>query len=456
MTDREFAIDVVRRLREAGFEALWAGGCVRDEVMGHEPHDYDVATDAPPEQVRKLFHRTIEVGASFGVVEIIGPKVDGEHLKVQVATFRVDEEYEDERRPKAVRFASAQEDALRRDFTINGMFFNPLENRLIDYVGGQEDLKAKVLRAIGDPHERFKEDKLRLLRAVRFAARFELTLDPKTTDAIRAMAYRITIVSAERIAQELRKLLTDRHRVRGMRLMDEVGLIAPILPELMPMHGLPQGLPGAETGDLWEHTMLVLSYLPEEVSFPLAMATVLHDVGKPKTFRRAEERYTFHGHEHVGRDMTRLIGERLRLSNAERERIEWLVEKHQYLSDAPVMRPSRLKPIFAHPGIHELLTLHRADALASGRQPVHVDFAEAKLREWTASGEINPAPLLNGDDLRPFGLPPGPAYKRILDAIREAQLDGTISTHEQALRLARQLADEERNRAGSPESKPQD
>ena len=456
MTEREFAIDVVRRLREAGHEALWAGGCVRDEVMGHEPHDYDVATDARPEQVQKLFRRTIEVGASFGVIEVIGPRVNDEHLKVQVATFRVDDEYEDERRPKAVRFASAKEDALRRDFTINGMFLDPLENRLIDYVGGQEDLKAKLLRAIGDPHERFKEDKLRLLRAVRFAARFELELDPATKDAIRTMASRITIVSAERIAQELRKLLTDRHRVRGVRLMDEVGLVAPILPELVPMRGVPQGFPGAETGDLWEHTLLVLGQLAEEVSFPLALATLVHDVGKPKAFRRAEGRYTFHGHEHIGRDMTRLIGERLKLSNAERERVEWLVERHQYLSDAPIMRPSRLKPILTHPGIYELLVLHRADAIASGREPTHVDFAEARLREWTASGELNPAPILGGDDLKKMRLPPGPAFKRILDAVREGQLDGTIATHEQALRFATELAEDERREAGEPESKPPD
>jgi poly(A) polymerase len=440
MTEREFAIDVVRRLREAGFEALWAGGCVRDEVMGHEPHDYDVATDARPEQVRTLYRRTIEVGASFGVVEVIGPREDGEHLKVQVATFRVDDEYEDERRPKSVRFASAQEDALRRDFTINGMFFDPLTNRLIDYVGGREDLKAKVLRAIGDPRERFKEDKLRLVRAVRFAARFELTLDAATADAIREMAERITIVSAERIAQELRKLLTDRHRVRGVQVMDDVGLIKPILPELVAMHRVPQGFPGAETGDLWEHTLLVLKHLPEEVSFPLAFATLLHDVGKPKTFRHASDRYTFHGHEHVGREMAKRIGERLKLSNIERERVEWLVERHQYLADAPIMRASRLKPILAHPGIHELLVLHRADALASGREPVHVDFAEDRLREWTASGELDPAPLLTGDDLKTMGLSPGPVFKRILDAVREGQLDGTLTSPEQAIRLAKEMA----------------
>jgi poly(A) polymerase len=441
MTERQFATDVVRRLREAGFEALWAGGCVRDELLGRTPDDYDVATDARPDQVQRLFRRTIEVGASFGVVEVLGPRHQEKQIKAQVATYRSDGNYTDERRPDSVTFSTAREDALRRDFTINGMFFDPLEQRLIDYVGGQKDLDARVLRAIGEPRERFGEDKLRLLRAVRFAARFELALDESTQLAIEEMAPRITVVSAERIAEELRKLLTNRHRVRGLWLMNLTHLVPAILPELVAMHGLPQGLPGAETGDLWGHTLDVLAQLPDRVSFPLALATVLHDVGKPKTFGRNGGRYTFHGHEHVGRDMARVIAERLRLSNAERDRITWLVEKHQYLADAPVMRPSRLKLVLAHPGIHELLMLHRADALASGREPTHVEFAEAKRREWAASGELDPPPLLTGDDLKEMGLPPGPLFKRILDAVREGQLDGTLTTRDGAVELARRLTD---------------
>jgi poly(A) polymerase len=437
MTEREFSIDVVRRLREAGFAALWAGGCVRDQLMGREPNDFDVATDARPEQVQKLFRRTVAVGASFGVVEVIGPRIDGDHLKVQVATFRTDNSYSDGRRPDSVTFCSDREDALRRDFTVNGMFFDPLESKLIDYVGGQADLQAKVLRAIGEPRERFTEDKLRMLRAVRFAARFEFTLDPPTAMAIRDMAGDIVVVSAERIAEELRKLLVDRHRARGIRLLDEVHLVKPILPELLPMHGVPQGMPGAETGDLWQHTLAVIEHLSEQVSFPLAFATLLHDAGKPRAFKREHDRYTFHGHEHIGRDMAERIGERLRLSNVERERIEWLVEKHQYLSDAPIMRPSRLKPVLAHEGIEELLILHRADALASGKALTHVDFAAAKLREWTASGELNPPPLVTGDDLKAIGMKPGPTFKKLLDAVREGQLDGTISTREQAVELVR-------------------
>jgi poly(A) polymerase len=442
MTEREFATDVVRRLADAGFEALWAGGCVRDQLLGREPHDYDVATDARPEQVRRLFRRTIAVGASFGVIEVLGPREpSGEYLKVQVATFRSDGAYTDGRRPDAVVFCSAREDALRRDFTINGMFFDPLAGKLIDYVGGQDDLKAGVLRAIGDPHDRFREDKLRLLRAVRFAARFRLELDPATADAVRAMAAEITVVSAERIAEELRKLLVDANRVRGIRLIDEVGLVQPLLPELVPMQGLPQGPPAAPTGDLWEHVLNVLGRLGDGPSFPLAFAALLHDIGKPRVVGRTPERYTFHGHEHVGKRMAHDICTRLRLSNAERERVEWLVERHQYLSDAPRMRPSRLKPILIHPGIRELLTLHRADAEASGHGLEHVEFCERLLRECPPE-ELNPPPIITGDDLKTRGLEPGPEFKRLLDAVREAQLEGTIRTPDEAMALVDRLRSE--------------
>jgi poly(A) polymerase len=338
-------------------------------------------------------------------------------------------------------YSSPEEDARRRDFTINGMFFDPLDEKLIDYVGGAEDLRNKVLRAIGEPRERFTEDKLRLLRAVRFATRFGLTLDAATADAVRAMAGQIGVVSAERIADELRKLLTDPHRADGMRLLDEVGLLAPVLPELVPMKGLPQGPPAAPTGDLWGHTLRVLELLGPEASFPLALAALLHDVGKPRVVGRTPERYTFHGHEHVGRRMAGDIGQRLKLSNAERERVEWLVEMHIYLCDAPRMKLSKLKPVLAHPGIGELLALHRADALACGRGLEHVEFCEQKLREWSRD-ELEPPPLITGDDLRALGLTPGPLYKKLLDAVREAQLEATVTTQEQALAWVQRLLKE--------------
>src|SRR5262245_30736477 len=296
MTDREFAIDVVRRLRQSGYEALWAGGCVRDELLGLTPADYDVATSARPEEVERTFARTVAVGASFGVVEVIGPRrPDQSFPKVQVATFRSDGAYIDGRRPESVVFSTAVEDAQRRDFTINGMFFDPLESKVIDYVGGQADLKAGVLRAIGDPRARFREDKLRLMRAVRMAARFDFPIESATAAAIREMAPELNVVSAERIADELRKMLVHRNRAWAMRQMDELGLLRQVLPEVEnDMKGrLPQGLPEAPTGDLWQHILRVLELLegpqwpqPSPVSFPLAFAAILHDVGKKRSAAR--------------------------------------------------------------------------------------------------------------------------------------------------------------------------
>jgi poly(A) polymerase len=438
MTEREFAISVVRRLQEAGYQALWAGGCVRDELMGLTPKDYDVATDAKPEEVRRMFRRTVAVGASFGVVEVLGPRDNPEPLTVEVATFRADVCYSDGRHPDQVVFASAREDALRRDFTINGMFFDPLKGELIDYVQGQADLAALVLRAIGDPEVRLAEDKLRLLRAVRIAARFELEIDPPTKAAIIKMANQITVVSAERIANELRQIVVHPLRVRGLNLLLELGLAPAILPEIVPMCGLPQGLPHAPSGDLWEHVMRVLDHLGPEPSFPLAMAALYHDVGKPLTAARTAERYTFYFHEHVGARRADEMALRLKLSNAERERIVWLVEKHQILSDARTMRTSKLKTLLAHPGIHELLALHRADAIGSGRSADHVDYCESLLREWSAE-ELDPPPLVTGHDLLRHGVPQGPLFKHLLDAVRAAQLDGAIKTKKEALQLVDHL-----------------
>lgn len=445
MTKREFAIEVVKRLRSAGFEALWAGGCVRDELLGLTPKDYDVATSARPDEVRRLFRRTVEVGVSFGVIKVLGPRPPEEPVEVEVATFRTDATYSDARHPDAVTFSSAREDALRRDFTINGMFFDPLEGKLIDYVGGQEDLQNRVLRAIGDPAARFTEDKLRLLRAVRFAARFQLTIEPATRVAIERMAASITAlpaVSAERIRDELEKLLVHSSRAAGMNLLYDVGLVAAIMPELLEMKGLPQGPPAAPTGDLWDHAMRVLDLLGTQASFPLAMAALLHDIGKRRTLGRTPERYTFYYHEHVGCRMAGEIALRLKLSNAERERVEWLVQKHQFLCDAAHMKTSKLKTTLAHPGIRELLALHRADALASGRGAEHVDYCERLLSEWSEA-DLNPPALLTGHDLARLGLPPGPQFKRLLDAVREAQLDGAVTSPKQALDLVRRLANQE-------------
>jgi poly(A) polymerase len=459
ISERDFAIEVVQRLREASYEALWAGGCVRDQLLGLTPTDYDVATSARPEDVQRLFRRTIAIGASFGVIEVIGPRAeDGQHLTIEVATFRSDVSYSDGRRPDAVVFSSAREDALRRDFTINGMFYDPIAEQVIDYVGGQEDLGARRLRAIGDPVLRFTEDKLRMLRAVRFATRFDLNIELATQMAIQAMANEIGIVSAERVAKELRTMLVHPRRARGMRLFLDLGLANVLLPELLPMKGLPQGLPTdahalpppgeagqASPNDLWEHVLRVLELLGPTPSFCLAFAALLHDVGKPRTVGRTPDRYTFHSHEHVGRRMAADICRRLKLSNDDCERIEFLVEKHQILSDAREMRTSKLKALLIHPGIHELLDLHRADALATNRSVEQVEYCEQLLRDWTMA-DLNPPPLLTGLDLMRMALEPGPQFKRLLDAVREAQLDGSIKTEGEARELVERLLREEEER----------
>ncbi len=407
MTEREFALDVVRKLHRAGFTALWAGGCVRDELLGLVPADYDVATNAEPKQLPPLFKRRNEIGAHFGVVQVIGPRGDdGEWLTVEVATFRIDGPYDPSgRTPDWVKFCSPEEDAKRRDFTINGMFIDPLNNDLIDYVGGRADLDAKILRAIGNPTERFAEDKLRILRAVRMAARFDLTIDPETLAAAKRMAAEIRIVSAERIAEELRKMFAHPNRARGVRLLREFDLIEPILPEL------------AQIGTLWDHTIRMVEALGQVVSFPLAFAAVLHSLDK---------------------ETVEAIADRLRLSTVEKTRVAWLVEKQHCLVDAQTMRASKLYPILVHSGIDELLSLHRADALTSGKSLAHVEFCEKVLRE-TPRDVLNPVPAVTGDDLIALGMKPGKDFKRLLDAVREAQLEGRVKEKEQGLELVRQL-----------------
>jgi poly(A) polymerase len=428
---REFATEVVRRLRDAGHQALWAGGCVRDLLLGQVPSDYDVATSATPAQVMSLFrYRTIPVGAAFGVVRVRSQHAGGG--EVEVATFRSDGAYIDGRHPESVVFGSPQLDAARRDFTINGMFLDPLTDTLIDYVGGQADLKAGVLRAIGNPRARFGEDKLRLIRAVRFAARFELTIDPATRAALVAMAQEIKAVSAERIAQELRRMLIHSSRASAMNLALEIGLVAAVLPPLVAMKGIFQGKPRQPEGDLWDHTMLVLRYLPPDPSFTLAMAALLHDVGKPATRAMQNGRMSFHHHEQVGRQIADGLCRSLKLSNAERERIDWLVEYHQYLGEAKRLREAKLKRMLAQPGIQELLALHRADALASFGECPQIDYCEYYLRVQPA-GPINPPPLVTGHDLVRHGLSPGTHFATILDQIREAQLDRVVNSKREAL-----------------------
>ena len=419
MNDREFATDVVTRLQRAGHQTLWAGGCVRDELLGLPPADYDVATAARPDQVQALFRRCLAIGASFGVVEVLGPRgSDGEWLKVQVATFRADGTYSDGRRPDAVTFSSPEEDARRRDFTINGMFLDPLTNQVTDYVGGRADLDAKVLRAIGDPAARFAEDKLRTLRAVRMAARFDLTVDPATLAAAQQVADEIGAVSPERIADEFRKMLAHPTRARTAALLREFQLIGPVLPELAGLlDGIAEPPSRRPHGSIWGHVLGCLEGLPPQATFPLAFAAVLNVLGPANAIE---------------------VCRRMRLSNAESDRVGWLVGTVRVIDDAPAMRPSRLYPLLVHPGIEELLLLHRAEAVAAGRSVEPVEFCKRVLRA-TPPAVLNPPPLLTGDDLRAHGLKPGPSFKRLLDAVRVAQLDGQARSHADGVALVETL-----------------
>jgi poly(A) polymerase len=409
---RSFAVDVVRHLRDSGHQSLWAGGCVRDLLIGLEPSDYDVATDAPPERVMELFRRTVPVGVSFGVVRVLGPRGAGE---VEVATFRSDGAYIDGRRPESVVFSSPEEDAARRDFTINGMFFDPLSEVVIDHVGGRIDLDAGLLRAIGDPAARFTEDKLRLVRAVRFASRFGLRIEPQTRSALEAMASQINVVAAERIAQELRRMLVHPSRSAAMRVLMEVGLASAILPELIPLVGSPSGLERRPGQDLWDHTLDVLDALPHDVSFPVALAALLHESGQ--------------GGEPGIVDR---VADRLKLANTERDLACWLVAHHRALIEPQSIPVSRLKRLLAEPSIEALLLLHRADAEAAGSPTDHVTFCEHYLREQP-DGPIRPDPFLNGNDLKQLGLLPGPSFKQWLERAYDAQLEGTIVDRDQAM-----------------------
>jgi poly(A) polymerase len=425
---REFAQEIVGRLQEAGFQALWAGGCVRDLILGQKPADYDVATSATPEEVMAtLPYRAITVGISFGVVRVRQPRRPA--AEVEVATFRSDGAYLDGRRPETVVFSSPELDAARRDFTINGMFLDPLKNELIDYVGGHDDLKKRLLRAIGDPQARLREDKLRVLRAIRLSARFHFEIEPATLNAVKDMAHQVVTVSRERIAQELVKMLMHPSRARAMELVLETGVAAAILPDLLPMRGIFQGKPIEPEGDLWDHTMLVLELLPADCSFTLAMGALLHDIGKPRCRAFSQGRYRFDNHEQVGARIAESLCRDLKLSNAERERIVWLVEYHQYLGEAKKLRESKLKRILAMPGIDELLALHRADALASTGNTEHGDYCG----KAEPAGPINPRPLLTGHDLVRLGLEPGAHFATILDEVREAQLEGQIKNKQAAI-----------------------
>lgn len=429
---RDRAIDIVLRLREAGHEALLAGGCVRDRLLGTEPTDYDIATSATPEEIEALFDGTVAVGKRFGVIVI-----PDEQRDFEVATFRTDGPYLDGRHPSTVRFATAEEDARRRDFTINAMFEDPVAGRTIDLVGGRDDLDAGVIRAVGDPRERFAEDRLRMLRAVRFAARFGFEIDPPTFDAICEGAAELERVSAERIGDELVKLLTEGAARRGFELLDATGLLAVVVPEMLEMKGCEQSADHHPEGDVFVHTLACVEQLAAGCEPTLALGVLLHDVAKPPCAETIDGRHTFHGHTRLGAEMAEAICRRLRLGNAVTERVMMLVDQHLRHCSAADMKPSTLKRFLRQDGIEELLELTRIDTLAASGDLTHHDFCVASLAELPVE-TLRPPPLLGGADLIAMGLEPGPRFGEILDAVEEAQLDGAIGTHEEAVALVRE------------------
>ena len=424
----EAARRIAGRLRERGHVAYFAGGCVRDLVRGLAPKDFDVATDAPPEAVQKIFPHTYAVGAKFGVIVVVENGTNFE-----VATFRSDDAYVDGRRPVAVHFSSPEEDAKRRDFTINGMFFDPAKNQVIDFVGGRADIEAKLVRAIGDPGQRFSEDRLRMLRSVRFAALLDFRIDHQTWDALVANAASINEISAERIREEIVRIFLSSQRVRGWDLLDSSGLMRAVLPEVDAMKGCLQPEQFHPEGDVFQHTRLMLSLLPEKVSVPLVFSVVFHDIAKPVTATVDETgRIRFNEHDRIGAEMTEAIMKRLRFSRAEIDATVEMVRQHMVFKDVPKMRVAKLKRFMARPTFEDELELHRVDCASSHRVMDNYEFL-LRTREEFANEPIIPPPLVRGDDLIALGLKPGPRFGEILEAVETRQLEGTLRDREEAL-----------------------
>jgi tRNA nucleotidyltransferase/poly(A) polymerase len=422
------ATRIVRRLRDAGHEAYFAGGCVRDRLLGRTAHDIDVATSAHPGEVQKLFAKTVAVGAQFGVIVVLE---DG--VEFQVATFRADGLYIDGRRPESVTFTTAEGDAQRRDFTINGLFYDPINGHVLDFVGGEADLKAGIIRCIGEPADRFREDKLRLLRGVRFAATLGFEIDSTTWAALREMGSSIHAVSAERIRDELVKIFVHPSRVRGFDLLDESGLLQVLLPEVTKLKGCAQPPEFHPEGDVFVHTRLMLSLLPETVSIPLVFSVLLHDIGKPASHQvDGTGRIRFNGHESISAVMTEGIFERLRFSNAQTEATVVAVKNHMAFKDVQHMRVATLKRFLARPTINDELELHKVDCLGSHGLLDNYDFLLAKRDEFSREPLI-PPPLVSGRDLILLGWSPGPLFKRALDAVQIRQLEGSLTSRDEAV-----------------------
>jgi len=455
LTAKQHAANIVRTLRARGHQAYFAGGCVRDLLLGREPADYDVSTDATPQQVMQVFPQTFAVGEQFGVVLVPEPSGatgvpstgsglalarQGERGKgaIEVATFRSDMGYSDGRHPDQVRFTKdPREDVERRDFTINGMMLDPLvfdktTNEILDFVGGREDLKAGIVRAIGDPERRFAEDKLRMLRAVRFAARFDYKIDPATMAAIQKLAPKIHQVSSERVREELTKMLTEGRARRAFELLDSTGLLPEVLPEISAMKGVEQPPQYHPEGDVFVHTLLLLEKLPAGCSKTLAWGALLHDVGKPPTFRVAPDRIRFDSHVEVGVKMAAEICRRLRFSNDETDQILALIDNHMRFADVQRMKQSTLKKFLRLPAFDEHLELHRIDCLSSHGQLYSYEYSREQLHSLPPEA-IRPTPLITGQDLIEAGYEPGPSFKEILTAVEDAQLEGRLTSHDTAM-----------------------
>jgi poly(A) polymerase len=447
------AISIIRALRDHGHQAYLVGGCVRDLLLKREPADYDIATSAKPEEVMRIFPETYAVGAQFGVVLIPessvspvssvvetetsnhrGHREHRESNTVEVATFRSDIGYSDGRHPDEVHFSQdPREDVQRRDFTINGLLLDPIKNEVLDFVGGQKDLEAKIIRAIGEPERRFGEDKLRLLRAVRFAARFGYTIEPATFAAIQKLASQIRQVSRERVRDELTKMLTEGRAREAVLLLDQAGLLHEVLPEIEKMKGVEQPPEFHPEGDVFVHTLLLLQNLPQPCPATLAWGALLHDVGKPPTFRRAD-RIRFDGHVDVGVKMAEEICGRLHFSNDDTEQILALIANHMRFAHAKQMSQSTLKRFLRLPRFEEHLDLHRMDCLASNGILTSYNFVQEKLAE-TPVAAMRPVPLITGDDLIAAGYEPGPRFKEILRAVEDGQLEGRLASREAALQF---------------------
>jgi poly(A) polymerase len=450
---KDFAISIVRTLGEHGHKAYLVGGCVRDLLLGREPADYDVATDAIPDEVMRVFPDTYAVGAQFGVVLVPSPErnvasnvsteasacrdVTGYVLPkintVEVATFRSDIGYSDGRHPDQVRFTKdPREDVGRRDFTINGLLLDPLTNEVLDFVGGRKDLEAGIIRTIGDPERRFTEDKLRMLRGVRFAARFGYIIEPKTFRAIQKLAPEINQVSRERVRDELTKMLTEGRARQAFLLLDETGLLHEVLPEIEAMKGVEQPPQFHPEGDVFVHTLLLLEELPHPCPVTLAWGALLHDVGKPPTFRVAPDRIRFDGHVDVGVKMAEEICTRMRFSNDDTRQILALVDNHMRFAHVQQMKESTFKRFLRMPRFEEHLQLHRMDCLSSHGDLTSYNFTRDKMAAMTPAA-MRPTPLITGDDLIAAGYKPGPQFRKILSAVEDGQLEGRLRNRDEAM-----------------------